>query len=346
MGTNSIPIGKLPADLLKQLLDRHVTADPRVLLGPGIGEDAAIIDMGDRCLVAATDPITYAAEEIGWYAVHINANDVASCGATPRWFLATVLLPPTETTRELTEAVFDQLADACRELGVTLCGGHTEVVHGLTRPIIVGQMLGEVPSKGYITTGGAQVEDVLILTKGIAIEGTAILAREKRFDLHGVISEEDLSRCADWLREPGISVVKDAQLALEIGGIHALHDPTEGGVATGLWELAEAARVGVSIDERSLPVMPECRAFCRHFGLDPLGLIASGALLIAADKSRENRILGRLQAEGIAAATIGEVTAPGKGCLMRSGDNRLRPLPRFPRDEITRVLQPRTRPSE
>ena len=332
-----LPTGKLPPELLRALLKKYARCDPRVVVGPGIGEDAAIIDMGDRFLVAKTDPVTFATDEIGWYAVHVNANDVACCGATPRWFLATLLLPEKSTTSELAEAIFAQLADACGELGVSLCGGHTEITYGLDRAIVVGQMLGEAPRDGYVTSGGAQVGDALILTKGIAIEGTAIIAREKREDLRDVVSDAILDQCADLLHSPGISVVRDAAIALEVGGVHALHDPTEGGVATSLWELAEAAQVGLVIDEAHLPVLPECDTLCGNLGLDPLGLIASGALLIAAEKGQASSIIERLRADGIDATQIGEVGRREHGCVLQANGTQ-RPLPVFARDEITRLF--------
>jgi len=338
MESETIPVGKLPANMLKELLDRYATADPRVIVGPGIGKDAAILDLGDRYLVAKTDPVTYVAEEIGSYAVHVNANDVACCGATPRWFLATVLLPEGKTTYGLAEAIFRQVHEACRQLGVSWCGGHTEVVPALPRPIVVGQMLGEVAPDRYLTSAGARVGDRVILTKGIAVEGTAIIAREKRDQLRGVMPAADLQRCAEFLHAPGISVVRDARLAIEAGGVHALHDPTEGGVATGLWELAEASGVGLVVDQKRLPVLPECETVCRHFGLDPLGLIASGSLLMAAAPGRAQAIVERLQSEGIAAAAVGEVVPAERGCWLRLPDQSLRPLRTFSRDEITRLF--------
>jgi hydrogenase maturation factor len=333
-----LPIGKLPAKLLQELLDRYVTADPRVVVGPGIGRDAAILDMGDRYLVAKTDPVTYATDEIGWYAVHVNANDVACCGARPRWYLVTVLLPEGSATADLTDSIFRQINRACRQVDVAWCGGHTEVVHGLPRPILVGQMLGEVAPQDCLTSAGAKVGDTLILTKGIAIEGTALIAREKPEQLRDIFSDAQLQRCAGFLHVPGISVVRDAQFAIEAGGVHAMHDPTEGGVATGLWELAQAADVGLVIDRERLPLLPECETMCRHFGLDPLGLIASGSLLIVAEKDREEAILRRLRAEEIAAATIGEVVAAQQGCSLRLADGSLGPLPVFASDEITRLF--------
>jgi hydrogenase maturation factor len=337
--SNRIGLGKLPAKLLEQLLARHVRPDASVLVGPGIGEDAAIIDMGDRCLVAKTDPITFASDAIGWYAVHVNANDVACCGARPRWFLATVLLPEHDTTPELVEAIFQQMADACGELDVTLCGGHTEITHGLDRPIVVGQMLGDVARSDFVSGAGARAGDVIILTKGIAVEGTALIAREKPAALASVMDEKELERCAGFLRNPGISVVKDARLALEAGEVHALHDPTEGGIATGLWELAEAAGLGLRVDRERLPILPECALMCRYLGLDPLGLIGSGSLLIATPGEYAASIIDKLSEAGIAAVTIGELVAGGEGRRMRAADGSLELMPQFPRDEITRLFQ-------
>jgi hydrogenase maturation factor len=330
-------LGKLPAELLEELLARYTRPDASVLVGPGIGEDAAVIDMGERCLVAKTDPITFAADAIGWYAVHVNANDVVCCAARPRWFLATLLLPEHDTTPELVEAIFAQMDAACVELGITLCGGHTEITHGLERPIVIGQMLGEVDHGAYLSGAGAREGDAVILTKGVALEGTALIAREKPARLSGVMDAGELERCAGFLRDPGISVVKEARLALAAGEVHALHDPTEGGLATGLWELAEAAGLGLRIERARIPVLPECQLMCRHLGLDPLGLIGSGSLLIAAAPGDATAIVERIAAEGIAAATIGRLLAADEGRWLCDADGRCVPLPRFDRDEIARL---------
>ena len=334
-----IPVGKLPSGLLKDLLHRYTRSDPRVIVGPGIGRDAAIIDMGGSCLVAKTDPVTFATDEIGRYAVHINANDVACCGATPRWFLATILFADQGSTTELAESIFSQIDEACRELNISLCGGHTEVTYDLPRTIVIGQMLGEVSADSYVTTCGAKVGDALIVTKGIAVEGTAIIAREKRETLGSILSPADIKRCANLLREPGISVVKDAKLALQTGGVHALHDPTEGGIATGLWELAEAAEVGVLINEKRLPILPECRTICHHLDLDPLGLIASGSLLISAQSDCADAILRNLSAARIDADVIGKVVPASEGCSIHGADGSVQPLPVFPCDEIARLFE-------
>lgn len=335
---SSLPAGKLPADLLRTLLARVVPTDPRVVVGSRVGVDAAVIDIGDRYLVAKTDPVTFATDEIGWYAVHVCANDVACCGATPRWFLATVLLPDENTTRETVEQIFDQISDACRELSVSLCGGHTEITGAVDRPVVVGQMLGEASPDRLVTSAGAQVGDVLLLTKAIALEGTSLVAREVPGKLRGVLSPAEIGNCRNLLHSPGISVVREAQLALQVGGAHALHDPTEGGLATGLRELAEASQVGILIEQSSIPVLPECERICNALGIDPFGLIASGSLLIAAAVDRAEAMISRLATEGLAATPIGRVVPADEGCKLRDSSGELTELPIFARDEIVRVL--------
>src|SRR3989304_4548978 len=182
--------GKLPPKLLERLLAGVARRDPRVLLGPTVGEDAALIDLGDRVLVAKADPVTFATERIGWYAVHVNANDVACMGARPAWFLATILLPQ-GAPEALAEEVFSQVESACEALGVTLVGGHTEVTYDLERPIVAGAMLAEAAPGRIVRSSGARPGDHLVLTKGIAIEGTALLARDAPEELRrrGVAAE-------------------------------------------------------------------------------------------------------------------------------------------------------------
>lgn len=332
------PLGKLPTADLARLLSQYAPHDPRLLVGGSVGEDAAVIDMGDRYLVATTDPITFASSEIGWYAVNINANDVACAGATPRWFLATLLLPENKSTPELVEQIFGQISSACAELGVTLAGGHTEITYGLDRPIVIGQMLGEVTPDKLVTNRGAQPGDDLILTKGIAVEATAIIAKERRSELLNYFDEHSLDHYANFLCKPGISVVKDAAVAVAVGGVHAMHDPTEGGVATGLHEMAHASGVGLEIREEALPYLPETLVLCQHFGLEPLGVIASGALLIAADPDFTPGIVKNLDQAGIKAAVIGQVQPAEQGRWLL-GSARTRPLPTFARDEITRLFE-------
>jgi hydrogenase expression/formation protein HypE len=328
--------GKLPPELLAALLSSTTTEDPRVLVGPRVGMDAAVIDMGERLLVAKSDPITFAAEEIGWYAVQVNANDLAVMGATPRWFLATLLLPE-GCTPERVRAIFASVERACRELGISLVGGHTEVTGGLERPIVCGHMLGEAERGELVRSDGARPGDRLLLTKAIPLEATAILARERREELLARgWSAAALDRAAAVLYDPGISVVREARIAVAERAATAMHDPTEGGLATGLRELARASGVGLRVYRERIPVLPEGAALCAAFGLDPMGAIASGSLLLAAPPERATALLAAYEREGIAGAEIGEVVSAEEGLVMNDAGSE-RELPAFERDEIARL---------
>ncbi len=327
--------GKLPSDLLSRLLAR-LPNDPKLLLGPGIGRDAAAIDLGNgRVLVAKADPVTFATEQIGRYVVHVNANDVACLGARPTWFLATVLLPE-RAGPELAEQIFEQIRSACEELGVTPVGGHTEVTLGLERPMIAGAMLGETTVETLVRPDGAQSGDHLLLTKGIALEGTALLAREAPEELRARgLPESVIEASARLLVEPGISVVPEAQAACRTGHVHALHDPTEGGLATALLELAQAAGLHVRLRRDQVPILAETSRVCDTLGLDPLGLLASGALLTAIGPEACDATCTAVRNEGLAATCIGELASDGGDVIIDTQE----PLPRFERDELARFLE-------
>lgn len=341
--SRALPVGKLPATLLRTLLAKYAGRrggarfDRSVVVGPGIGLDAAAIDLGKRYLIAKTDPITFVADDIGAYVLTINANDLASMGATPRWFLCTVLLPPGTRKSQVTR-VFSQLAGACRSLHVSLCGGHTEITSAVARPVVVGCLLGECPKGRLFTAAGARVGDTILLTKGIPIEAVSVLARERAKDLRRRYSPQFLARCRRYVSKPGISVLRDAKVAVKAGGVHAMHDPTEGGLSAALYEVAEASRVGVRIEERAITVLPEGARLCADFGLNPLGAIASGALIICADPRYESDILRRLARAGIPAASIGTVVPARAGVRMVTRGQKPRPLPHFPVDEIARLF--------
>ena len=341
---SSLHTGKLPARTLERLLESIRIEDEHVVLGPRIGEDAAVIRLGQKLLVAKTDPVTLATDLIGWYAVHVNANDIATMGVRPRWFMATIILPEKSTAAEA-EKIFEQVLSACRSLEIALVGGHTEISRDLSRPIVVGCMLAEAEEGTIITTSGARPGDDIVLTRGIAIEGTAILARESGEALLAAgLSRDIIARAADYLFSPGISVLKEALTACSVGRIHSMHDPTEGGLATGLQEIATAARVGILVEEEKIPVLAECRAICNGLGLDPLGLLASGALIITLYPPETSALLSALGEAGINATVIGSVTAAEEGVMMRTA-TRTRELPHFERDELARFLDDRSRAS-
>jgi len=330
--------GKLPPEMLAGMLARLPTGDPRVVVGPRVGEDAAVLDFGDRYLVAKTDPVTFAADLIGWYTVNVNANDIATMGAEPKWFMGTLLLPESHGEHEIA-AIFDQLADACREVGVTAVGGHTEVTIGLDRPIMIGCMMGEVEKGKLVTSGGARRGDAIILAGPIAVEGTALLAREAEGLLRYTgMAAAAVAQAKDLLFNPGISVVAAARAAVHAGGVTALHDPTEGGLATGLLELALASQVGLEIAADDIPVLALTREVCAALALDAMGLIASGSLLIAAQPDHADTIVQALEAAGKEAAIIGRATRREDGLALLARGERV-PLPQFDRDEIARLFE-------
>jgi len=337
LDASPLPPGKLPAAALERLLGTIALSDPRILVGPRPGEDAAVIEIGGRALVVATDPITFATDRIGWYAVHVNANDVAVMGARPAWFFAVLLLPETKTTEELVRAIFDDIRTTCDSMGICLCGGHTEITVGLDRPIVVGQMMGECAPERLVRKQRLEPGDRIVLTQGVAIEGTAILARERASQLEGRVAEDVIARSRGLLFDPGISVVRAAEVAVQSGDVHAMHDPTEGGLLAGLAEMAAAARCGLRIDRTAIPILAETRAVCAALGVDPLGLIASGSLLIGAAAGSTGAIVKDLERTGIAARVIGEAVPGPEGTRIGSGGNwqEIRPPAR---DELARLL--------
>lgn len=329
--------GKLPQEFLSKLLAKIDIKDPRVFLGPKLGEDAALIDFADRYLVAKTDPITFATDRIGSYLVQVNANDLAVMGATPKWLMATLLFPE-DTPPEMAELIFDQVLQACATLGITLVGGHTEVTYDLPRPIAVGVLLGEVDKDQVVLSSGAIPGDCIVLTKGIAIEGTTILAREVPDALRKAgVGESTLKKAQDLLFNPGISIVRDATITRSVVKVHAMHDPTEGGLATGLLEMATASNVGLMINKNSIPILTECEQICQAIDLDPLGLIASGALLAAVDPSDVPMLINSLGQASIYACEIGHIVSPEEGFNLNLSSGVQR-LPNFERDELARYL--------
>jgi hydrogenase maturation factor len=336
-----LPIGKLPPDLLGKILSNAPVLDRSVLLGPSVGMDCAVVDNGgENLLVLKSDPITFATDEIGWYAVQISANDIATTGATPRWYLATALLPEAQTTPELIEKISGQIFSACREMGISVVGGHTEITYGLDRPIVMGTLVGEVAREKLVTPRGARLGDLLFLTKGVPVEATSILAREFPDILRNHLSASKIEEAAAFLHNPGISITEDARIALASGRVTAMHDPTEGGLAAALWELAEASGRSLVVDLEAVHIPELSARICEIFDLDPLATIASGALLFSAESAEAGNILQAFKQAGILCNVIGEVEEGPAGAWKKSGTGReilFRPF----RDEITKVYEKR-----
>ena len=249
-----------------------------------------------------------------------------------------ILLPEGKASPEMVEEILEQIHAASRQVGVLVIGGHTEVTSGLERPIVVGHLLGEVAKEALVATSTAEVGDVVIVTKALGVEGTAIIASELAGDLRDKgYSAEFIERAGRFLHDPGISVYTDALIAAESNLVHAMTDATEGGLAAALHEMAAAAGVGFLIEADNVPVYVETKRICAEYNLDPLGLIASGMLIMAVPASNSDKLCKKMIAEGVQCTAIGTVTDAAEG-LQLSRDGKYSDLPYYAVDEITKLL--------
>jgi hydrogenase maturation factor len=281
------------------------------------------------------DPITGALERIGWLAVNVNANDIATFGVEPAFLFSCILLPEGSDKRDI-ETICVQMDKAARELGLAIAGGHCEVTPGLTNPIVVGCTIGIAENGKYVTAGEAKNGDRLILTKSAGIEGTAILASDREEELNKVMDPRALRSAEEMISQ--VSVVKDAIVAFKTGGVDAMHDPTEGGIRGGVYEMAEASSLGVKIIEEEIPIQPETTEICRHFDIDPLQLVSSGALLIAAKPKAVNKIIGNLRQLKIPASIIGDFVEGPQNRTLIGRNGKLQTLPKPASDHLWLAL--------
>jgi hydrogenase expression/formation protein HypE len=326
----ALPSGKLPASLMSRLLAHPGPVPEEVLLGPGIGEDACAIELPAGVLVVATDPITLTGREVGRYAVTVNANDVAVTGATPRWFLATILLPP-GTTEEDVKSLFAAVHDALGESNIVLVGGHTEVTEAVNQPVVVGQMLGLAGDRGVVKTGGIHPGDIVVQVGRAPVEGAAVLAAEAS-GLLAHLDGEVMRAAEEALDRPGISVVGAALLAARLGST-AMHDPTEGGMAAGLHEMAAASGVRLEVDRSQMLWWRPAIAICQAVQADPWATLASGTLLAAFEASVSAGAIEGFLAAGYEAAAIAKANR-GPGVV----DTNAGIIPWPERDEVHRIL--------
>ena len=328
--------GKLPNDILEEFLDQFNFHDPSVLIGAGVGEDAAAINVDqEEVLVLKSDPITFATDSIGRYAVLINANDIATSGATSRWFLTTLLFPSGVVASEIRQ-VMHELESVCRQWDITLCGGHTEITDAVTRPVITGMLAGTVAKSDLIDKRNMRPGDSVLLTKAVAVEGTSIIAREFGNKLRGFgMSETELEECRQFLSS--ISILEEAKIAGRSGQVSAMHDITEGGLATALKELSIAGGYRIRVDMEKIPVYPQTEKICRLLGINPIGLIGSGSLLICCRKDYSETLMTQIKDACIDVTCIGEVLETGRGIEAVSKAGQVE-WPSFEVDEITRLF--------
>ncbi len=335
----TLPAGKLPNDLLGKFIGQLNLDDPAVIINPGVGEDVAAMDVvKEEVLVLKSDPITFVTDSIGHYAVLINANDIATSGAIPRWFLTSLLFPCGTTASGIWE-VMHELQNVCQQWGISLCGGHTEITDAVTRPVVTGMLAGTVKKNDLIDKRRIKPGDAVLLTKGVSVEGTAIIAREfgDRLKSLGML-ECEIETCKQFLSQ--ISIIKEARIASSIKGVSAMHDVTEGGLATALSELSIAASHKIEVDLDRIPIFPQTQQICRLLGIDPLGLIGSGSLLICCRKKYVKSLMAKIQDVEISVSNIGEVLRAGEGVEVSKRGKKVK-WPCFEVDEITRLFQKR-----
>ncbi|MFU8797272.1 MAG: AIR synthase related protein [Gammaproteobacteria bacterium] len=313
-----LPLGKLPAQLLAELITTLPIEGPDIQIPPGLGCDASGLMIGNKLVAVTTDPITFATRNIATYSVSANMNDIACMGARPRWYSATLLLPP-ETTECTVRTIWQELGEQLRKYDLLSIGGHCEITEAVNQPVIIGQMIGEAIGKKLLNPNDIQPGDKIFLWQHAGIEGTALLAIERAAELIKFFLPDELLAMQNFLHNPGICIWPFVKNLLPHDPIVALHDPTEGGVATALHELADAAKCGMEIALDAIPIFPETVKLAQLLRFDPLGLLASGSLLIVSRKD--------LSIDGV--TQIGEFTES----TARSE------LPRYDTDEIIVALK-------
>lgn len=332
-----LPFGKVPVDILKEVVFKNLGAKRReVVLGPSAGFDGAVIDLDGKSIITSMDPITGAVERIGWLAVNVNANDIATFGVKPAFFSSCILLPK-NVDRETIETICSQMDAAAKSLEIAIVGGHCEVTPELANPVVIGCALGITDKGKYVTAGGAKPGDKLLLTKSAGVEGTAILATERYSLLLNMGVSEKLLKSAQKFFEK-ISVVPEGVLAFRTGGVNAMHDPTEGGVFGGIHEMADASNLGVKVFEEKIPVAEETSEICRFFEIDPLQLISSGAMLIAANPNYADKVIENLKEQKIEVSVIGEFLDDSEKHILIRENGREIKLPRPKCDHLWLAL--------
>ena len=299
-------LGKFSSEKLNEIIISKINHKRNeVVLSASVGEDCAAIDLKDKLCVVSTDPITGAVGNVGRLSVHVSVNDVASSGAEPVGILVTLLAPPSASFADV-EKVIDEISEACDAMNLDIVGGHTEVTDAVNRIVVSTTVLGQCAPEKLVISSGAKVGDAIIVTKDVAMEGTAIIAQDYALRLEGVLSHAQLEKAKGLIAN--LSVLTEGLVAAEFGAT-AMHDITEGGVYGALHEICEAAGVGAVVQADAIPILDETRKVCAHLGLNPYRLISSGSMLITLPKPEP--LIKALKAKGVKATKIGEITEAG-----------------------------------
>lgn len=328
-----LKVGKLPNDLLKHLLQQIPLIDENLVISPSIGCDAAGLHLQDDYWSVTTDPITFASKNAPKYSIAININDVVCTGCEPQYFLSTILLPEGTTDYQLQE-FWRQFIEELQRYRIQAIGGHTEITTAVNIPVIVGQMIGRLKAPKFYDIRHAQAGNKILLWRPVAIEGTALIAQERYQDLAKYIPEFQLDTMCELIEHIGLCVLPAGKKLFNQAGVVCLHDPTEGGIATALHEIADACGLGLRIDHNAIPVLSETKQLADILKFDPLGLIASGCLLIVCEQDATERLMNLFAGEVI--AEIGEITESKERVLLHG--KKQNELPRFDQDEVARAL--------
>ncbi|MFL5737173.1 MAG: AIR synthase family protein [Actinomycetota bacterium] len=319
--------GKATADLFEQVILRRLgAADRDVLVGPRHGVDVGVVRVAPGIVMAlTTDPVfvvpAYGWERAAWFAVHILASDASTSGLPLRWMAVDLNLPPEISDEELT-GLWDAYSRACEELGIAIVTGHTARYDGCAWPMVGGAACAAIGAEdAYITPTMARAGDAIVVTKGAAIEATALFAATFPGRLTEAVGA-DVVKAADALFEQ-MTVIPEARVASAFGvrdaGVTSMHDATEGGVIGGLTEVAAASEVGLRVDIDAIPVRPEVRAVCDAVGIDPLISISEGTLIATVIPQRADEFVSVLAENAVDAAIIGEITPREAGSVAIAG---------------------------
>lgn len=320
--------GKLTNEQMEDILFRKIKRKRKeTIIGPGIGADCAIADFGDNYLVISTDPITGTEKGIGRLCVNICCNDIAAAGGEPIGILITILIPPSGSLQQV-EEIIDEVLQTCDENCIDLIGGHTEISSAVNRFVLSGVSLGKRTKSPFLTI---EEGDRLVMSKFAGIEGTAILAAEKKDELSGILTDKELLQAIEWVKHT--SVIREGLIGRNNGAI-MMHDATEGGVLGAAWEMAETVGIGLEIEMNRIPVHCVTKKICNHFQIDPFRLISSGVMLFAVRDAQT--LVHALMTQGIEAAVIGTFREKGKYLLAHHTKMELSP-PQG--DELYKVLK-------
>ncbi len=323
--SNQLPdIGKISPEIFDELIYPHLGKKTKsVLVGPQHGVDIGIIDIGEgKVMAITTDPVfivpEYGFERAAWFAIHILCSDAVTSGLKPS-YLSIDLNLPLSITKEQLMTVWKKIDYECKKMGVAIVCGHTARYTGCNYPMVGGATVISVGEKSrYVTPQMAKKGDLIVITKGAAIEATGIFAlafKERIVKCFG----EKFSQRADKVFYM-MSVVEDALTAASVGtrekGVTAMHDATECGIWGGLYEVAKASGVGMRVEKEKIIILDEVEKICSKFGMDPYSSISEGTLIITCKEKKVELLLRKLAQKKIPASVVGEVILESKGIIL------------------------------